>query len=174
MNMTSKRSVLIINTSVIIVLHELGRSFLLNKLLKAYDIVIPEQVYGELKKGREFTGVDVRFIRKVSLNGIPSYITVHFISLGEGEKAAIALAHKLKVEGRKVIVITDDKKARKVCKRIGIRVRGTLGLIFLAKIHRIIDKAIALDLLKRIPYTSLYISRGLLNRVITQVMENCE
>jgi predicted nucleic acid-binding protein len=56
--------------------------------------------------------------------------------LGEGEKEAILLTLSMKNASR-VIVITDDLKARKTCKRLSIEVLGTLGLIELLKRYKL-------------------------------------
>jgi len=56
--------------------------------------------------------------------------------LGEGEKKAILLTLSMKNASR-VIVIIDDLKARKTCKRLSIEVLGTLGLIELLKRYKL-------------------------------------
>ncbi|MEM1611318.1 MAG: DUF3368 domain-containing protein [Sulfolobales archaeon] len=58
--------------------------------------------------------------------------------------------------------VRDDKRARNKCRELGIRVIGTLGLIELAKKQGAISKNQALELLNRIPDTSLYITPELL------------
>jgi len=56
--------------------------------------------------------------------------------LGEGEKKAILLTLSMKNASR-VIVIIDDLKARKTCKRLSIEVLGKLGLIELLKRYKL-------------------------------------
>jgi predicted nucleic acid-binding protein len=83
--------------------------------------------------------------------------------LGEGEKEAILLALSMKSAGR-VIVITDDLKARKTCKRLSIEVLGSLGLIELLKRYKVISKDEALTLIEKTLSTSLRIKIELLHR----------
>jgi predicted nucleic acid-binding protein len=63
-----------------------------------------------------------------------------------------------------VIVITDDKKARKTCEKLKINALGTLGLVELLKKHKIISRKEALALIQKIPNTSLYITPQLLEK----------
>ena len=67
------------------------------------------------------------------------------------------------------MVVTDDLRARKTCRRIEVRVVGTLGLIEFAKKHGIIAKEEALNLLERIPSTSLYVTHEILEEARNKI-----
>jgi predicted nucleic acid-binding protein len=84
-------------------------------------------------------------------------------SLGEGEREAIAIALHLASHSSAIpFVVTNDKRARATCRRLGIKVIGTLGLIELAKKNNVITKREALALLDRIPQTSLYATQQII------------
>ena len=95
-------------------------------------------------------------------------------SLGEGERHAITIAYAISKSGSESIalVVTDDLRARRTCKKMGVKVLGTLGLIEFAKRYGVITKEEALNLLERIPSTSLHITHEVLeearSRIISQ------
>lgn len=68
-----------------------------------------------------------------------------------------------------VIAISDDKRARKVCEEAGIECMGTLGLIELMKKKRIITKEKAMATVRDIEKTSLYVTKYLINNIITKI-----
>ncbi len=57
-------------------------------------------------------------------------------SLGDGESEAIALAIELNAD----FLILDDLKARKIARKLGVRVIGTAGLLLLAKRRGVIKE----------------------------------
>lgn len=57
-------------------------------------------------------------------------------SLGDGESEAIALAIELNAD----FLILDDLKARKIARKLGLRVIGTAGLLLLAKKRGVINE----------------------------------
>jgi len=64
----------------------------------------------------------------------------------------------------------DDLRARRMCKKMGIKVLGTLGLTEFAKRHGVITKEEALNLLKRIPSTSLCITQEVLEKARSKIL----
>jgi len=160
-----KRYVFVFDVSPIIVLQELKRIDLINNIRrKGVMIIIPRAVRNELLR----SGLQVD-IQNNSVTEIPAEADIGTIdipqSLGEGERHAIAIANAIsKSRDETVIVITDDRKARKTSEKMGIKVLGTLGLIKFAKRHGIITKEEALNLIEKIPSTSLYITQKELER----------
>ncbi len=57
-------------------------------------------------------------------------------SLGDGESEAIALAIEVNAD----FLILDDLKARKIARKLGLRVIGTAGLLLLAKKRGVINE----------------------------------
>jgi len=162
------RRFLIFNTTTLIVLHELEYVDLLEEIQRSCNIsiIIPQSVINELLKGDTKLNIPNAMIVEVQRSepaiDIPR-------SLGKGELHAIAIAYSLiqeqKLDRNVVFVVTDDKRARKTCEKLEIRVVGTLGIIELAKKCRVISKEKAIELLSKIPNTSLYIIPEKLNEV---------
>jgi len=168
-----KGYVFVFNSTTLIVLRELERIDLLEQIrgLGSVKIVIPQGVREEfldagIELGITSDEIDIDFDKDVFLPDIPQ-------SLGEGERHAITLAyaleHDLEGDDIAVVVVTDDKRARNTCKRLGVKVIGTLGLVEFSKKHGVISKREALELLERIPSTSLYITPELLREARTKI-----
>jgi predicted nucleic acid-binding protein len=163
---------LIFDSSSLIVLNELKfLDLFVSRIEKqsSINIIIPTTVLDEISKGGlTINSHSIQIINSYSddLASIPE-------NLGNGEKGVIILAESLK-NTTSVIAITDDKKARGICEKRGITVMGTLGLIEFLKKHKILFREEAIDMLKRIPGTSLYITQSLLdeanNKFLTQII----
>ncbi len=119
----------IINNSPLVFLWILNLLPLLRELYT--DVWIPEEVQ------EEFLGTDT-IARRSSLNGAPWIRTVSLTDpqsasvygrLDRGEASVLALAE----EHDPHLVIIDEKKAREEAKRIGLPVRGTVGVLLEAK-----------------------------------------
>jgi len=168
-----KRYVLVFNASTIIVLRELGRVDLINSIrrLGIAKIVVPQAVKNEFAISGTWLSIHSNDIA-VSPDEVDAYSIDIPQSLGEGERQAIAIAYAIsRSQSESVaLVVTDDLRARRTCGRIGVRVIGTLGLIELAKKHGIITKEEALNLLERIPDTSLYVTREILEEARNRIM----
>ena len=168
-----KRYVLVFNTSTIIVLRELGRVDLIDSIrrLGVAKIVVPQAVKDEFVMSGTWIS-----IQSNDVAASPDEVDIHSMdvpqSLGEGERQAIAIAYAIsRTHSESVaLVITDDLRARKTCKRMGIKVMGTLGLIEFAKKYGVITKEEALNLLERIPSTSLYVTREILEEARNKIM----
>lgn len=164
--------ILIFNATTLIVLRELNRLDIIEKLRRTcrVRVVIPQSVKNEFLRAGVELNVPSDEVTIESVNVLPIDIPR---SLGEGERHAIALAYTLTRELSEdnviIIVVTDDKRARKKCRELRIRVFGTLGLIEFAKKRGVVSKEEALELLKRIPDTSLYITPELLEEALAKV-----
>ena len=68
-------------------------------------------------------------------------------SLGDGESEAIALAIEVNAD----FLILDDLKARKIARKLGLRVIGTAGLLLLAKKRGVINvvKPLLMELVEK-------------------------
>jgi len=165
--------VLIFNATTIIVLRELQRGELIDEIRKhgIAKVLIPQGVMNEFRRAgvqidTPSNNIPAEHISKDEPMDVPP-------SLGEGERQVIAVAHALtkSQSAGTVIVVTDDRKARKVCNKMGLNVIGTLGLIEFAKKHGVITKEEALNLLEKIPRTSLYLSPELLRKAQTKLRQ---
>jgi uncharacterized protein len=95
-------------------------------------VIIPPAVAAELAAGRA-AGVDVpdpATLDWIVIRRVASAPALPLVSdLGPGETEVLALA----LESSDAIVIVDDALARRVAETIGIKLRGTLGILIDAK-----------------------------------------
>jgi predicted nucleic acid-binding protein len=121
---------IICNTSPLQYLHQLGLLHLLSNL--AGRVVVPSAVVRELSAGRA-QGVELPAPEQLD------WITVRTphsapviplaVDLGAGETEVLALA----LESADAEVLLDDALARRIARMLGLRYRGTLGLLLDAK-----------------------------------------
>ena len=125
----------IINNSPLVFLWILNLLPLLRELYT--DVWIPEEVQ------EEFLRIDT-IVRRSTLDNAPWIRTVSvtnpqsasaYGSLDQGEASVLALAQ----EHGAYLVIIDEKKAREEAKRIGLPVKGTVGVLLEAKQKGLID-----------------------------------
>ena len=158
---------LVSNASPLIFLAKIDRL----DLLENYEMIIPKQVYSEIKEGEKSGREDSYKIKSLIENGT---IKVDEISinkelekhnLGEGERAAISLAIDQKIS----LILLDERKARRVAKFYNLYPKGTVGILsealkknkinkneFRDSIHKLIkegyriNEELIMDLLKEI------------------------
>ncbi|MFQ5979257.1 MAG: hypothetical protein ACE5OZ_14110 [Candidatus Heimdallarchaeota archaeon] len=152
----------------------LGKAGQLELLFSFFDqILIPEKVYGEVVvKGLEKAAPDALQVKRLidqkriqiqnptsNLEFDPSAAGVHL-----GELDAIALALELPDQ----VVLLDDHAGRLLAQALGLRVRGSLGIILAAVENNVIslEKGISIvRLLSRI----MYLSAEVYDYVITEL-----
>jgi len=116
----------VINASVLIALGKLGY---LSSLKQLFDkLVIAKSVFEEVK-GSEVFGeisklIDVGFA-EVAETSKRELLNMLSFSLGKGEAEAIALTLDIKAD----VALLDDSRARKMARRLGVKVMGTLGAL---------------------------------------------
>lgn len=160
------RSTAVVNASPLILLSRGGHCDLLH--LVADEIVVPAQVAGEVR-ARGTTDPTAAFLASTPwisvLPEVPVPPTIIAWGLGAGESAV--LAHALANPGMEAII--DDLAGRRCAEVLGIPVRGTLGVVLLAKRKGLITSARATldDLLK----TGLYLSRQTIDAALKRVGE---
>ncbi len=107
------------NSTCLIGLERIGR---LDLLPKVFDTVFaPPTVAAEVRS--PLTWLTVQPVEN------SAFVAALKTQMDEGEAEAIALA----VELDNVILILDDKKARRVAQQIGLKVIGTVGMLLRAK-----------------------------------------
>lgn len=170
---SSKELVMIFNATPIITLRELEYGNLIAEIRRACSvkIIIPQRVKEEFTEAGQELDIPSDDIEAEQLAS-KHHIDVP-LSIGKGERQAIEIAYALAQEAGMdaVIVVTDDKRARNKCEKLGISVIGTLGLIEYAKKHQVIPKEKALALLDKIPSTSLHITPELLEKARNQIKQ---
>lgn len=118
------------NTSPLLYLHQLG---LLELLPRLYErVIVPTAVVAELSDGGRF-GYDVpapATLPWVAVEAAPGAAFLPMVTaLGDGERAAIALAASRKSD----LLLLDDALARRHARLLGSPVTGTLGVLLRAK-----------------------------------------
>jgi predicted nucleic acid-binding protein len=107
------------NSACLIALERISRLELLSLCFES--VTIPPAVQEEFGSSTEWLGVQGAQNAAV--------VTSLKTQIGEGESEAIALAMEL----GDVLILLDDKKARRIAKQIGLKVMGTVGLLLRAK-----------------------------------------
>ncbi len=111
---------IIIDTSCLIALTKINVLPLLHKLYKR--VLITEEINAEFGEPLP-EWIEVRSV------GNKKYQQLLENTLDRGEASAIALA----IELDDVLLVVDDLKGRKEAERLGIKITGTLGILFRAK-----------------------------------------
>jgi len=134
----------------------------------ARQIYVPEPVAAEIKvKGnQEITAKvleDTPWLEVTPSKAVPDIILNW--GLGPGESAVLTLAH----ENPGMEAIIDDLSARKCAAFLQIPVRGTLGIVLVAKKRGLIPQARPLieDLIR----SGLYLSRTIIDEALKRVGE---
>lgn len=128
----------VVNASPLILLGKIGHLTLLPKLCA--ELVIPTGVAAEVRKGGAddvaslWLDVSAR-TNILDASVVPPLVTAWDLGAGESEVLAWALAH------RNFVAILDDRVARRCAQVLQIPVRGTLGIIVLAKTQGHISSA---------------------------------
>lgn len=144
--MSEMHKIVITDASCFILLDKIGELELLHKL---YGTVITTPVianeYGNV--------IPDWFIIESAKNS--SFQELLELQIDAGESSAIALA----IEKTECTIILDDLKARKIAKKLGLKITGTLGVIIKSKLNGIIPSI--KPLIAKIKLTDFRISEEL-------------
>ena len=155
----------IVNASPLIFLARSGHL----QLLKAFadEVWVPEPVAEEiLHRGQH--DITARAIEKTPwlinkpVGDIPTAILDWRLGAGESAVLALAIEHQLEA-------IIDDLAGRKCAARLGIPVRGTLGIVLAAKKRGVIQQA--RPVIEGMMKTGLYLSKKVLDKALERVGE---
>lgn len=149
-------SVIIADTSCLILLDKIGELHLLNSLYGS--IIITNAV------ASEFGSVLPDWFNIIEPTD-KNYQSIIEASLDKGEASAIALALELK----DALLIIDELKGRKFALQLGINITGTIGIILEAKSAGIIKTV--RPLLSKIKKTNFRISEELEKQIINKAGE---
>lgn len=156
----------IINASPLIFLSRSGHLALLRGF--ADDVWVPEPVAEEIMR----RGPDDQTARAIqqtpwlSIKPVPTIPqTIAEWRLGKGESGVLALA----AEHAGSEVIIDDLAGRKCAASLGIPVRGTLGIVLVAKRRGVIP--LARPVLEEMMKAGLYLSKKVLDKALKKVDE---
>jgi len=128
----------------------LARADQFELLAAFYDqIVLPQAVYDEVVvrgQGRDGSR-EVKEAAWIEVRVPQDELAVHALTveLGQGEASAIILARELQA----TLLLMDEIRGRRVAQQLGLKVRGTLGILALARREgRISNLRQVLDLLR--------------------------
>ena len=155
----------VLNSSSLIVLFRSGQADLLPRLFK--EIVVPEQVYGEILAGGEDDAAKTALPRTEWINrkNVEITLSVAAWNLGNGESAVFSYA--VRASGYRAVV--DDLVARRCAQAFAIQTLGTGGLLVLAKRRGLIGSV--RDRVKRLRDAGLYLSESIVQLFVSQAGE---
>ncbi len=128
--LTMPDSLVIVNTSPLLYLHQVGHLELLKKLYG--EVITPPAVIEELAVGKN-QGInvpDIHSIEWISITPVKSISLIPaVIDLGQGEAEVLALG----LENPGSLLIFDDQLARRIANIYHLKYTGTLGVLVKAK-----------------------------------------
>jgi predicted nucleic acid-binding protein len=156
----------VVNASPLIFLSRAGLIDLLT--LTGATVFIPVPVADEIRRGEPGNAAAVALDATPWLQVKPAVAIPPVIAawdLGVGESSV--LAHALQNPGAEAII--DDLAGRRCAAAIGVPVRGTLGLVLIAKRRGVIPAA--RSVLDHLRQTGMYLSDRVLNAALAEVGE---
>lgn len=156
----------IVDASPLILLGKIARLDLLR--VGGPEVVVPGAVLEEVggHEPDEAAAQEIvlaSWIRVAPSAPIPSSIQAW--DLGAGETAVLALA----LDDRDCEVILDDRDAKRCAQTLGISMRGTLGLVLLAK--QLGEVPAARPLVDQLKHNGLYLTDQVINQALALVGE---
>ncbi len=146
------------NTSSILFLAKLNRFDLLRN--KFSEILIPKQVIEEIFEKNNPENLIITkeledFLKETEIEKIREF------GIGKGEQAALSLCIEKKIK----IFISDDKKARKFARSIGIETIGMVGILLWNMQNKKIKREEFNSLLEELIKKGYYISSGIYKKL---------
>jgi len=161
----AKRLVVVSNSSVVIAFARICRLDILQKLFR--EILVPEAVWCEItvegKPGSEkVKRADFIRAEKIRDKRLASLLKEY---VDDGEAEAIVLA----LEASADLILVDDLDARRLAKKLGLQVMGTLGVLALAKYRGLLSevKPVVEKLLEK----GCWISKRVIERFLRELGE---
>ncbi|MDJ0731845.1 MAG: DUF3368 domain-containing protein [Crocosphaera sp.] len=149
--------IIIADTACLIALERIGQLDILPSLFDS--IIIPPKV------AKEF-GISYPWLNIETINNQGTVLALKML-VDDGEAEAIALAYE-----RQLKVILDDQQARKIARKMGVKMIGTVGILIKAKQNNIIPKI--LPLLNNLEANGFYLSTKLKNEALRIAQESQE
>jgi len=157
----------VIDASPLIFLSRAGKLGLLRQVVNT-DVVVPVAVETEIQQYGE-DDVTVQAVAQanwlVLVDAPPIPKIIQSYRLGAGESAVLALGSL----SPNTEAIIDDLAARRCASALGIPVRGTLGLVVMAKKRGIIPAAG--PIIEQLIQSGMYLSGSVVNKVLALVGE---
>lgn len=148
----------VVDTSVLIALSCIGRLDLLRNL---FTLVLAPRAVAEEYGEPLPVWIKVLDVKNKQL------VRALLELLHRGEAEAITLA----IEADANIVILDDKKARSIARRLGLKMIGTVGILVLAKKQKLIDDIEAE--INHLLQKSFYLSQDVITKALEIARKDC-
>ena len=152
-------SKVIVNSTPLIALSQVVRLSLLKLIFD--EVVVPASVYNEVViRGKNRPGAaelrDTDWIIVKAPQEKPS-LSPMLLGLDQGEMDVILLAQELEADW----VLVDEKLGRKVAKAVGLRVKGTLGVLLTAYRAEFLSQDESKDAVEQLAQSSVRVSARL-------------
>ncbi len=151
-----EQTLVITDTSCLIVLSRIGEMELLHKLYS--PVVVTHTIEGEFGEPLP-EWIEVRGVSNTA------YQKLLEATLDQGEASAIALA--IEIPG--ALLVVDDLKARREVARLGLSMTGTLGILHKAKQKGIVPRLA--PLLEKVEKSGFRISPAIIDEMLHRVGE---
>jgi hypothetical protein len=173
---------LISNASPLILFAKINEIDLLLNVFE--ELIIHEEVYNEIVKGKEFDSPDAFIIEnlvnegKIKLSNLSEdgkeiykNIIKRYRSLDAGEAATIALV----LQRRENRVLIDESMARKVSRLMGLKPIGSLGVALTAYKKGIVDEKKLREVIRKMVSTDFRVSAAVIEKFWTLLerMKKC-
>lgn len=156
----------VVNASPLILLSKVDRLDLLQ--VEADEVIVPDRVIDEIR-AYGATDLTVQAIQRATwLQIVPTpaiSATMTSWNLGAGESAVLAVA----LGGSDVEVVLDDLPARRRAARLGLTVRGTAGIVVLARQKGAIPAL--RPVIEELRRSGMYLTDELVDRMLALVGE---
>ncbi len=154
--------IVVSNSSPLIALAKIGKLYILRELFK--EIIIPKAVWNEVVvKGKGKPGAEeVEKAEWIKVREVKDRLSVEVLK-GEieiGEAEAIILAKELNAD----LLIMDEKIPRIIAESIGLRVIGSLAILYIAKKRGLIKEDFD-EIVKELRARGIRFSDDVINRL---------
>lgn len=157
--------IIISDASPVIFLLKLKRLDILWNLYKT-KILLPKEVHDEICRKLENYELSYLNSFKYLFETIVVEGSLNITKLDEGENKAILLAKNKKAD----FILIDDKHARIICEQMGLKIIGTIGILYKSFKEKIITKKEFIQLIDNlIQKYNFRISIELYNRIMMEV-----
>lgn len=162
----SERPIVVADSGPLIALSRIDQLDLLPQLFGRIEI--PSAVWREVTQGAaegRSGATEVRaapWIDVVSADEATAAAYALLVDQGEAEAIAVARA-------RGQLLVIDDDRGRRLALRLGLRIKGTLGILVLAKRRGLLERV--RPLVEALPQRGVYVSPRLLDAVLRDVGE---
>ncbi|RLI80946.1 DUF3368 domain-containing protein [Archaeoglobales archaeon] len=153
------------NSTCIIALLRIGKLTLLKDLFDR--IFIPEEVYREIYVDGKEGFIELERADFFEVRKIKNHLFFNLLRglIDDGEAASIILA----LEEDASLIILDDKDARKIAEKLGLKVMGTTGILLLAKRKGVVKEI--KPIIEEMKMGGFYLSDSIINTVLKEADE---